>query len=309
MVKYPWCTSACSPTATRLVWGDPQSRAESDEVLQIGGAALGPVLDVVDVDDGSPAAEPAAASALAGDDGLALCGGGQACGAADVEDGVLAGGQDRGQRGVAEHLLELGRSDGSEAGEVGRGGVDVVGQVGEVDGEGDVGADALVLRQPCLEDRGEELVEGGDAAFVDGAVVLGTGGCGERLQDGRELRTGVERQEARQVKALSDRRELDVVLGHALDPGLVEVVRVGSVAELLDRLAHLLGLGLRREVQHPVHRDLHDGRVDVTTRVGERVSIAATPLVRWLHYGAARRRRRWRGRRARACRSASALTW
>ena len=113
----------------------------------------------------------------------------------DVEGGVLPGGEDRGQRPVAEKVLELAGSDGAEPGELRGGGVGVVGEVGEVDDEVDVGADALVLRQAGLQDRREQGVEGGDAALGDGSVVLGARGRRQGGQDGLELGAGVEGQE------------------------------------------------------------------------------------------------------------------
>ncbi len=134
---------------------------------------------MVDVDHGSSAAGAGADSALPVDDRLALSRGGEAVGAADVEDGVSAGGEDGGEVGFAEHLLELGGADGPEPGELAGRGARVVGELAEVDGQVDVGAHALVLRQARGEDAGQELVEGGDASFCDGSVVLGAGGCGQ----------------------------------------------------------------------------------------------------------------------------------
>ncbi len=134
---------------------------------------------MVDVDHGSSAAGAGADSALPVDDRLALSRGGEAVGAADVEDGVSAGGQDGGEVGVAEHLLELGGADGPEPGELAGRGARVVGDLGHVDGQVDVGAHALVLRQAGGEHGGEQGVESRDAADADGAVVLGAGGCGQ----------------------------------------------------------------------------------------------------------------------------------
>ena len=134
---------------------------------------------MVDVDDGSSAAGSGAGAALSVDDGLALVRGGEAVGSADVEDGVSAGGQDGGEVGVAEHLLELRGADGPEPGELAGRGARVGGELREVDGQVDVGAHALVLGQAGCEHGGEQGVEGGDAADADGSVVLGAGGCGQ----------------------------------------------------------------------------------------------------------------------------------
>nr|WP_317698643.1 hypothetical protein [Aeromicrobium sp. REDSEA-S32_B7] len=225
------------------------------------------------MDDGSVAAGSGAGAALSVDDGFSLVGCGEAVGAADVEDGVLAGGEDGGDVAVAEHLLQLRGADGAEAGELGGGGLGVVSEVFEVGGEGDVGSDALVLGQTRVEDPGEELVEGGDPADAGGSVVLGAGGCGEGLQDGLELGAGVEGQEPGDGDAVADDGDLEVVLVHALDPGLVEVVGVGGGAQLLDGLTHGRGCRVGGQVEQWVHALLDDHGVDVLGGVGERVDV------------------------------------
>ncbi|WP_370240378.1 hypothetical protein, partial [Aeromicrobium sp.] len=87
------------------------------------------------MDDGSSAAGSGAGAALPVHDRLALVRCGEAVAAADVQHGVLAGGQDGGEVGVAQHLLQLGGADGAEPSKLTGGSVRVLGDLGQVDGE------------------------------------------------------------------------------------------------------------------------------------------------------------------------------
>ena len=83
--------------------------AEQDEVVEVGGAAVGPVDDVVGVahDRWAGAAGEGAVS-VAGDQGAPQGGGDQSVGAADVEDLAVGAEADRDELGVAGQAADGG---------------------------------------------------------------------------------------------------------------------------------------------------------------------------------------------------------
>jgi hypothetical protein len=88
--------------------------------------------------------------------------------------------------------------------------------------------------------------------------------------------------------AVGNGADLDVVLGHALDPGLVEVVGVGGVADLPDRFAGLDRRRIGSGEQQRGHGVLDHHRVDVPGGVPERIDVVERDRTRVGEVGQAR---------------------
>jgi hypothetical protein len=146
--------------------------AEQEAVVQVGVAAGGPgLIGVVGFAPGSgDVAAGGAADPVADGEGLALGGGEQAAGAAQVEGLGVAAEDVRDEAGGAREAAGFARSERIAAGE--GGGAEAVTESVEVDRDDQGGGVASMQRQPVGVDGLEERAEGVPEPDLIGATVL-----------------------------------------------------------------------------------------------------------------------------------------
>ena len=142
-----------------------------------------------------------------------------------------------------------------------------------VDGDVDVGSDAVVRRESVFEHGGADVVEGAHPSLRRPPVVIRVARDGQILQDRVQLRPGLDVQKAGEVPALISTGQADVALVHAFAPCFVEVVRVQDRTDLPDLGVELTRCDVLRDVQQRLLDQPGLGNPDVLERIRERDDV------------------------------------
>src|SRR5256884_2105140 len=255
--------------------------AHQDGVGLVGGAAVGPVTQVVGAGPagGTCAARPAA-GAVAGHQGPAQGRRDQAPGAAQGEGIAALVDHDGGEAGVAGQAAGGLGVDGGAPVQVGGGAAGLVLEGGQVGDQAEVRALAAAGAQVALvELAAAQLDQVVGAALGGGALVVGAGRTGDGQEGGAEdgaalgIESSVEIEDA--LEGLAEVEVAAAVLALVLDQG---TVGVETVAEVAGDPAQVLGVEAAGGLEQLGLGLLDGGGADLLGAVGDDRGVLTADL-------------------------------